>query len=356
MTVRLERGILMATGGLVVSLLTVAIVNPPSAEITLPDAHFKAPKPLKTLDMANVVTPVVPEGIIWTKAVGTAEESLTDRLEIWARDPGYKSITLHTAAALSKTFDRIGYDLDGIKSGGIAVPRLFLARLPPDMSAIRQAKERKAIFFKTVLPLILHVNDEIRADRRRLLDLHARARNGEYLPSVDQLWLIVLAERYKVKRDDVKELLKRVDIMPPSMALAQAAEESGWGTSRFSREGNAIFGQWTFSKAGGLVPLKREAGKTHKVRAFRSLLDSVRSYARNLNTHRAYRKLRTMRQQMRRDGLPVHGRQLIEALTRYSERGVDYVKGLRAIMTDNNLDRLDAAELSQLKTAERPII
>ena len=356
MTGRVERGILIAAGGLVLSLLTMAVVDPPSSEITLPDAKLKAPMSVKAVDMANVVTPAVPNPIVWIKAVGTAAESLTDRLELWARDPNYKVITLHTAAGLSKTFERIGYDLDGIKSGGIAVPRLFLARLPPDMSAIRQAKERKAIFFKTVLPLILQVNDEIRVDRRRLRDLHARARNGEYLPAVDRLWLIVLAERYKVKRDDMKELMKRVDIMPTSMALAQAAEESGWGTSRFSQEGNAIFGQWTFSDAGGLVPLKREAGKTHKVRAFRSLLDSVRSYARNLNTHRAYRKLRTMRQQMRRDGLPVHGRQLIETLTLYSERGVDYVKGLRAIMTDNNLDRLDAAKLSQVKTVGRPVI
>jgi len=356
MTGRFERGILIGAGGLVVGLLAVAVISPPSSEITLPDAQLNAPMLAKTADVANVARTAVPDGIIRIKAVGTAAESLSDRLEIRALDPGYKAITLHTAADLSKTFKRIGYDLDVIKAGGIAVPRLFLARLPPDMSAIRQIKERKAIFFKTVLPLILQVNDEIRADRRRLWDLHARAINGEYLPAVDRLWLIVLAERYKVKRGDVKELLKRVDIMPTSMALAQAAEESGWGTSRFSREGNAIFGQWTFSDAEGLVPLKRQAGQTHKVRAFRNLLDSVRSYARNLNTHRAYRKLRTMRQQMRRDGTAVRGRRLIETLTSYSERGVDYVKGLRAIMSDNNLDWLDAAKLSQLETAERPVI
>ena len=203
---------------------------------------------------------------------------------------------------------------------------------------------------------VLQVNDEIGADRRRLLDLHTRARNGKYLPAVDRLWLIVLAERYKVKRGDLKRLLKRVDIMPTSMALAQAAEESGWGTSRFSREGNAIFGEWTFSGSEGLVPLEREAGKTHKVRAFRSLLDSVRSYARNLNTHRAYRKLRTLRQRMRRDGTPIRGRRLIETLTSYSERGMDYVKDLRAIMSVNKLDGLDAAKLSQPETAEQPFI
>ena len=236
------------------------------------------------------------------------------------------------------------------------VPRLFLASLPSDMSAISQATERKAIFFKTVLPLILQVNDEIWADRQRLRDLDPRATNGRYLPAVDRLWLIVLAERYKVKRDNLKELLKRVDIMPTSMALAQAAEESGWGTSRFSREGNAIFGEWTFSDSEGLVPLKHESGKTHKVRAFRSLLDSVRSYARNLNTHRAYRKLRTLRQKMRGDGTPIRGRQLIETLTSYSERGEDYVRDLRAIMSINNLDGLDAAKLSQPGTSEKPAI
>ena len=182
-----------------------------------------------------------------------------------------------------------------------------------------------------MLPLILQVNDEILGRSAAIVGFACpRDETENICPLWTVLWLIVLAERYKVKHGDVKELLKRVDIMPTSMALAQAAEESGWGTSRFSREGNAIFGQWTFSDAEGLVPLKRQAGRTHKVRAFRSLLDSVRSYARNLNTHQAYRKLRTVRQQMRRDGTAVRGRRLIETLTSYSERGVDYVKGLRA--------------------------
>ncbi len=352
MTGKFERGILILAGGLVVGLLTLAVMRPPSSAITLPDAQLKAPTPTKAEDMGNVVS----TRIVRIKAVGTSAESLSDGLVTRSLEPDHKATTLHTAEALSKTFKRIGYDLDGIKAGGMAVPRLFLASLPSDMSAIRQATERKAIFFKTVLPLILQVNDEIRADRRRLLDLHNLARNGKYLPAVDRLWLIVLAERYKVNRGDLKGLLKRVDIMPTSMALAQAAEESGWGTSRFSREGNAIFGEWTFSGSEGLVPLEREAGKTHKVRAFRNLLDSVRSYARNLNTHRAYRKLRTLRQRMRRDGTPIRGRRLIETLTSYSERGMDYVKDLRAIMSVNKLDGLDAAKLSQPETAEQPVI
>ena len=352
MTGKFERGILILAGGLVVGLLTLAVMYPPSSEITLPDAQLKAPTHSKTEDMDNLAAP----SIVLIEAAGTSAESLSDALDIQTLDPSFNASTLHTAEALSNTFKRIGYDLDGIKAGGMAVPRLFLASLPLDMSAIRQATERKTIFFKTVLPLILQVNDEIRADRMRLLDLHTRARDGKHLPAVDRLWLIVLAERYKVERGNLKGLLKRVDIMPTSMALAQAAEESGWGTSRFSREGNAIFGEWTFSGSEGLVPLQREAGKTHKVRAFRSLLDSVRSYARNLNTHRAYRELRTLREQMRRDGTPIRGRRLIETLTSYSERGVDYVKDLRAIMSVNKLDGLDAAKLSQPETEERPVI
>ncbi|MEK9723436.1 MAG: glucosaminidase domain-containing protein, partial [Rhodospirillaceae bacterium] len=194
------------------------------------------------------------------------------------------------------------------------------------------------------------------ADRRRLSALVERARAGHRLAAVDRLWLVVLAERYKVDRNNYRELLKRVDIVPVSMALAQAAEESGWGTSRFSREGNAIFGEWTFSDAKGLVPLRRDTGKSHRVRAFKSLLHSVRAYARNLNTHRAYRGFRTKRLDMRTDGVPLRGRPLIETLTRYSERGPAYVKGLHKIMTVNNLDRLDEARLREPDVAFRPLI
>ncbi len=352
MTGKFERCVLLAAGGLVVGLIAVAVMSPPRSETTVPRAVLEFPVP----NLETASGPAVPAGIIRIKAVGTAAESLTDGVDVRVLDDGHKAVDMHTAEALSETFQRLGYDLDGVKAGGAQVPRLFLASLPADMAAIRQTKLRKKIFFKSVLPLILQVNDEIRTDRRRLRDLSARAKKGEHLPAVDRLWLIVLAERHKVKRGDFAELLKRVDIVPTSMALAQAAEESGWGTSRFSREGNAIFGEWTFAGAEGLVPEKRESGKTHRVRAFKSLLDSVRAYSRNLNTHRAYRGFRKLRQDLRRQGKVLKGRQLIETLTSYSERGVEYVKGLRAIMTVNKLDRLDAAKLSRPETASRPVI
>ena len=155
-----------------------------------------------------------------------------------------------------------------------------------------------------------------------------------------------MAERYKVKRGSVNELIKRVDIIPVSLALAQAAEESGWGTSRFTREGNAMFGQWTTAKGEGLVPLDRDENKTHKVRAFKSLFHSARAYALNLNTHRAYQSLRSMRLRLRKKGAPISGHILAESLLSYSERGEDYVKALRALMTINKLKYFDEAVLN----------
>ena len=351
MTGRFERGILVAAGGLVVGLVGLALIDPPRVEITAPRAVLEFPK--TTQHAAGLQ---LPAGIIHIKAVGTAAESLVTSLDVKALNSGHRAVDLHTATALDETFSRMGYDLDTVKTGATQVPRLFLASLPSDMEKVREAKVRKAIFFKTVLPLVLQVNEEILTDRRRLWELTVRTKKGEHLVAVDRLWLIVLAERYKVRRGDLAKLIRRIDIIPPSLALAQAAAESGWGTSRFSKEANAIFGEWTFAAAEGLVPRDRDAGKTHRVRAFKSLLHSVRAYSRNLNTHRAYRGYRNMRQQMRHKGDPVEGRRLVDTLTSYSERGDEYVKTLRSIMVINKLSALDDARLGQPVTDTRPLI
>ena len=353
MTGKFERVILGAAGCLVIGSLTAAVISPPSSDITVPRANLKSlPKVVihenTEIDWQSNIFPV--------RVISPSAESLTEDTDIRARAFRHKTTSFYSAEALSKTFERLGYNLDGVRAGGIKVPRLFLASLPPDMAEIQQAEKRKALFFKTVLPLILQTNDEIREERQRLLDLHLRLNVGEYLPAADRLWLLVLAERYKFEKVNITDLLRRVDIVPASLALAQAAEESGWGTSRFSREGNAIFGEWTFSGRDGLVPRQRDSGKSHKVRAFRSLMDSVRAYVHNLNTHRAYRKFRALRDQIRKSGLPIRGRQLSKTLTSYSERGINYIKGLRAIMSVNKLDRLDNAKLSRPEKAIRPVI
>ncbi len=278
-----------------------------------------------------------------------------------ARKPGLKGLdpypgtsTLPTTRKLSDTFTHLDYDLETVLSGKGRVPRLFLARLPRDLADVRDSKVRKAVFFQTLLPLILQVNEDLLADRRRLWKLQARQRLGQRLDAADRLWLSVMADRYRVKRGDVSALLHRVDVIPPSLALAQGAEESGWGTSRFVREGNAVFGQWTFSEDGNLVPRQRDEGKKHTIRAFDSILDSVRAYARNLNTHRAYRTLRHLRTTMRRNGEPIDGNVLAGTLTRYSERGLVYVETLRTIIRVNGLHRLDDARLHD--SAVKPLI
>jgi Bax protein len=140
-------------------------------------------------------------------------------------------------------------------------------------------------------------------------------------------------------------LISRVDVIPPALALAQAAEESGWGTSRFAKEGNAIFGQWTFALRSGLTPLKRDQGKKHQVKVFDSLIDSVRAYTVNLNSHRAYKGFRNTRQDLRRAGVPLDSQALVGKLHKYSERGQAYVSALRELINFNDLSPLDGARL-----------
>ena len=265
----------------------------------------------------------------------------------------------HTVEALSLHFAEMGYDLKSVLDGAGQVPRVILASIPEDLKDVREVKTRKALFFKSVLPLVLQVNEEILADRERLWRVRVDQALGRKPSAVDRLWLAVLSEKYKVSRGDLDELLRRVDVIPPSLALAQAAEESGWGTSRFTREGNAIFGQWTFSASHGIKPERRDEGKTHHVRAFGSLIDSVRAYATNLNTHRAYRGFRAARADLRQTGRTLTGRQLAGALTSYSQRGEAYVRTIRQIMAANALEKLDGAKLrafedSGLRVAGEP--
>ncbi len=250
-----------------------------------------------------------------------------------------------TVGNLARKFSSLNYDFELLPSIGGFVPRLFVAHLPSDMRQIRIPEKRKAIFLKAVLPLILKVNDEVRAERRRLHRLGAMIDRNRRVLAADRLWLAAMGERYGTGRGDLKGLLRRVDNIPPSLALAQAAEESGWGTSRFAIEGNALFGQWTFAGSRKLIPRERENGQSHGVRSFASLLDAVRAYLHNLNTHRAYRGFRKVREQMRQSQRPLDGMVLAGWLTSYSVRGTKYVRSLRSIITANKLLDLDSARL-----------
>ena len=244
-------------------------------------------------------------------------------------------------------FRDIGYEIDGVRIHG-EVPRLFLASLPEDLRDLPRVDVRKNTFIKSTLPLILHVNELILQDRARIVALRGQLADDGEIGQRDGLWLEETADRYGAKSADPTVLLKHVDVIPPSLAISQAAEESGWGTSRFAREGNALFGQRAYAAhKKGIVPKKRPDGTSFRVRAFDHLIDGVKSYAHNLNSHPAYRAFREERAKMRAEMGDIDGYRLAGALKRYSERGADYIKTIRIIMRANALRVFDDAKLGR---------
>jgi Bax protein len=261
----------------------------------------------------------------------------------------YSAMLVHTSDKLSAVFDRIGYRLDNVRRHG-RVPRLFLASLPADLSRIAVPRERKLMFIKAALPLILQVNELILAERRRVATIRDELNAGFDLGQTETAWLARTLSNYGVDVPDLDELLRRIDIIPPSMALAQSAEESGWGTSRVAREGNALFGQRIFKGTRGLVPLRRDEGQRHRVRAFRHLIDGVKAYADNLNIHPAYTPFRAARARARSAGARPDGASLVGTLEMYSERRGDYVKTIGTIIRVNGLRLYDGARLGDRLT------
>lgn len=230
------------------------------------------------------------------------------------------------------------------------VPPLVLKHLPGDFPAIVQAEERKSLFLRVLLPMVLMENRRISEQRTLvqwlfkkgvLTGTQADEGNPEYV------WLANLATRLEVEGDlqdpTVQALiLRRLDEIPPALALAQGAIESGWGTSRFALEGNSLFGQWTFQAEAGLEPNRRRPEDTHLVASFPDLRASVRAYMRNLNSSRAYREFRAARETMRAAGRELSPTELAGYLLRYSERGPEYVADLRAIINSSTLAALNS--------------
>src|SRR6516162_1693632 len=257
-------------------------------------------------------------------------------------------------------FDRLGYTQKAWQAGIREIPRVYLEDVP-DAWRARSANElsvadKKKLFFRIIAPIVLRVNELILEDRARAKKLTERVAQGESVAPDDQAWLTELAVRYKVLEstsarldsDAFGELLMRVDVVPPSLSLAQAASESGWGTSRFAAEGNSLFGQWTWGK--GMKPAEQRASKLgdYRIAAFDSTAQAAYSYALNLNTARAYRDLRLKRVDLRRQRLRISGTILAETLRTYSERGQAYVDDLKALIRQNRLDGADDAYLRHM--------
>jgi Bax protein len=211
----------------------------------------------------------------------------------------------------------------------------------PDFRDYEAGAERKERFFAFLRPIIEQENARVLEDRRRLEQLAAEGDPGWR----DRRWLHGLAEDYGLDPEEYEDdtlmtaLLRRVDAVPVSLALAQAAKESGWGTSRFARKGNNFFGQWCYEPGCGLVPRARGEGRSHEVRAFDSPRDAVASYLRNINTHPGYRELRRARAGLRAAGKPLSGLVLAEQLHRYSERGQPYVEEIKGLIRYNDLEQ-----------------
>jgi Bax protein len=213
----------------------------------------------------------------------------------------------------------------------------------PAFHEIEHVPERKREFFDYLTPLVQQENQRILAERKRLLSIRRAWETGRSFTGADRAFVRRLAREYQLEtnrsyRGTLDELLDRVDAIPHSLVLAQAAKESGWGSSRFARQANNLFGQWCFERGCGLVPRKRPAGATHEVRKFPTVGASVRSYVRNLNTHPSYQQLRDLRAAQRAQGEVLSGVRLAEGLEQYSARGRAYVDDVRALIVQNDLE------------------
>lgn len=238
------------------------------------------------------------------------------------------------------------------------VPPLLLRRFPTDIHLINPIQNKKIFFFQSILPMALLGNEKIRQQRETVENLFSIHEAGNKLALHQHEELIKIQAYYKVKGDVLADnrirtrLLKRVDVIPPSLILAQAANESGWGMSRFAQHANNIFGEWTFTPGTGLVPQGRPEGETYEVRRFEDLFASIKSYLRNLNTHRAYQSMRNVRMRLREKNLPVTGYTLAGEMEFYSTRRKEYVREIRAIIVSNRLEELNA--LTLLPEAKQP--
>ncbi|MDO3381056.1 glucosaminidase domain-containing protein [Gilvimarinus algae] len=219
----------------------------------------------------------------------------------------------------------------------------------PNMKSISDIPSRKQTFIDLLLPMIEEKNTALLQLRGEVLQMQRQLRTGQALTHVQLRRLERLKQRYQIDDDDnalsaeqsLDILNRRVDIIPPSMVLAQAAAESGWGTSRFAQQAQNLFGQWCYSKGCGIVPARRAAGARHEVRRFRGIEHALNAYYRNINSHRAYREVRQKRAELRKAETPVTGNALITGLTQYSSRGQAYVDELAELIRYNRLGELD---------------
>ncbi len=244
------------------------------------------------------------------------------------------------ASTVKELFKDTDYSLQNIRKTKLVKP-VKLSLLPEEMKNIQSTKEKKKLFLEIVLPLVLEENNRIKLDRKKLFSILNKNNNSKK----ETIWLNKKFKQYGVVKKDLATLKIRMDEVPVSLALAQAAKETGWGTSRFAIEGNALFGQWTWS-GDGIKPAGVDSNETkHKVMKFKVLKASVRAYQRNLNTHNSYRKFRMARAIMRDNGEDLDSLVLADYLDKYAATGKEYTVILKKIIKQNLLKDFDKVKL-----------
>ncbi len=243
------------------------------------------------------------------------------------------------ASTVEQLFEDTNYNLKEVRKSKIVKP-VVLNLLPEEIKKIQNTKKKKELFIQIVLPLILEENNLIKFDRKKLFVILNKNNNSKR----EIKWLNSKFKQYGVEKKDLSTLKIRMDEIPVSIAIAQAAKETGWGTSRFAIEGNALFGQWTWSE-DGIKPSGASNDSSHKVMKFKILKASVRAYQRNLNTHSSYREFRKVRAQQRDREEKLNSLELVKYLDKYAATGKKYTDVIKKIIEQNALTDFDDANL-----------
>ena len=267
-------------------------------------------------------------------------ENVFDDIDVFASDEENSNTSRLSASTIEQLYKDTQYNLKKVKKTKLVNIGNTLDHLPKEMKSIENIKKRKTLFIQIVLPLIIEENTKIKLDRKKLFVVLNKNNNSKS----DLVWLKKKFKQYGVVENDLSTLKIRMDEIPVSLAIAQAAKETGWGTSRFAQKGNALFGQWTWS-GNGIKPAGADSNSTHKVASFRVLKASVKAYQRNLNTHSSYKEFRKERAIQRDNDGKLNSLELVKYLDKYAETGIEYTKILIKIIKQNSLQDFDDVKI-----------
>ena len=266
--------------------------------------------------------------------------SIFDDIDVFGKDEDIVDPPRLSASTIERLFTNNGYDLRKVKETKLVNVGNQIPQLPTELKNIQSVKKKKELFIKIVLPLVLEENTKIKIDRKKLFQIL----NKSNTTLADKKWLDLKLKQYGLKSKDITSLKIRMDEIPASLAIAQAAKETGWGSSRFAQEGNALFGQWTWS-GEGIKPARVDKNSKHKVAKFKILKASVEAYQRNLNTHPSYKKFRKERAIQRDNNGKLNSLELVKYLDKYAETGDEYIKVLIKIIEQNSLTDYDEVKI-----------